>query len=309
MTDCSCWHFTGMAPSRSIHMKASDTLAGEQWALSNDGTFQMEDEQNRFPVFDRGVGAGHGILIKSGEALEICHKVDAVILDKTGTITEGSPKVTDVSVISSSVVEQVWKLESALVPGTVPASAPADTTKAAPPSDAEKKEHLLFLAASCEQMSEHPLGQAIVRGIVGYGKAVEIAMANMKERTQKETELRDYLMERVVSEVPFTRINGSRSSRLPNNANFAFQFIEGESLLIKLDMAGICGSSGSACTSGIHHVDPLRKPRYDSQVMGDNNDRRIRLFRNITDHLQKLCLGRHIQRRGRLVRHQDRWLR
>ena len=61
--------------------------------------------------------------------------------------------------------------------------------------------------------------------------------------------------------------------------------------------------------AGIHHVDPLRKPRYDSQVMGDNNDRRIRLFRNITDHLQKLCLGRHIQRRGRLVRHQDRWLR
>lgn len=53
MTDCSCWHFTGMAPSRSIHMKVSDTLAGEQWALSNDGTFQMEDEQNRFPVFDR----------------------------------------------------------------------------------------------------------------------------------------------------------------------------------------------------------------------------------------------------------------
>ena len=93
-------------------------------------------------------------------------------------------------------------------------------------------------------------GTENVPGIVGYGKAVEIAMANMKERTQKETELRDYLMERVVSEVPFTRINGSRSSRLPNNANFAFQFIEGESLLIKLDMAGICGSSGSACTSG-----------------------------------------------------------
>lgn len=93
-------------------------------------------------------------------------------------------------------------------------------------------------------------GTENVPGIVGYGKAVELAMANMEERTKKETELRDYLMERVMKEVPFTRINGSRSNRLPNNVNFAFQFIEGESLLIKLDMTGICGSSGSACTSG-----------------------------------------------------------
>lgn len=93
-------------------------------------------------------------------------------------------------------------------------------------------------------------GTENVPGIVGFGKAVEIAMANLDERAKKETELRDYLMERVTSEVPFTRINGSRASRLPNNVNFAFQFIEGESLLIKLDMAGICGSSGSACTSG-----------------------------------------------------------
>ena len=75
-------------------------------------------------------------------------------------------------------------------------------------------------------------------------------MDTMQERTKKETKLRDYLMDRVMDEVPFTRINGSRTSRLPNNVNFAFQFIEGESLLIKLDMAGICGSSGSACTSG-----------------------------------------------------------
>lgn len=93
-------------------------------------------------------------------------------------------------------------------------------------------------------------GTENVPGIVGYGKAVELAMANMEERTKKETELRDYLMERVMKEVPFTRINGSRSNRLPNNVSFAFQFIEGESLLIKLDMTGICGSSGSACTSG-----------------------------------------------------------
>lgn len=93
-------------------------------------------------------------------------------------------------------------------------------------------------------------GTENVPGIVGLGKAAEIAMATMEERTKKESELRDYLMDRVMAEVPYSRINGHRTDRLPNNVNFAFQFIEGESLLIKLDMAGICGSSGSACTSG-----------------------------------------------------------
>lgn len=93
-------------------------------------------------------------------------------------------------------------------------------------------------------------GTENVPGIVGFGKAVEIAMATMDERTKKETELRNYLMDRVMKEVPFTRINGDRTNRLSNNVNFAFQFIEGESLLIMLDMEGICGSSGSACTSG-----------------------------------------------------------
>ena len=87
-------------------------------------------------------------------------------------------------------------------------------------------------------------------GIVGFGKAVEIAMATMKERTQQEKTLRDHLIERVMKEVPFVRLNGHPSKCLSNNANFAFQFIEGESLLIMLDMDGICGSSGSACTSG-----------------------------------------------------------
>ena len=75
-------------------------------------------------------------------------------------------------------------------------------------------------------------------------------MATMKERTRKETELRDYLIKRVLAEVPYTRLNGHRTRRLPNNANFSFQFIEGESLLIMLDMNNICASSGSACTSG-----------------------------------------------------------
>ena len=93
-------------------------------------------------------------------------------------------------------------------------------------------------------------GTENVPGIVGLGKAVERAMATMEERTSKERELRDYLMNRVMKEVPYTRVNGHRTTRLPNNANFSFQFIEGESLLIMLDMEGICGSSGSACTSG-----------------------------------------------------------
>lgn len=93
-------------------------------------------------------------------------------------------------------------------------------------------------------------GTENVTGIVGLGKAVELAVSTMEERTEKERELRDYLMTRVLKEVPFARVNGPRDNRLPNNANFCFQFIEGESLLIMLDMEGICGSSGSACTSG-----------------------------------------------------------
>lgn len=93
-------------------------------------------------------------------------------------------------------------------------------------------------------------GTENIPAIVGYGAAVERAMRTMKERTDKEAELRDYLIDRVLKEVPYTRLNGHRTDRLPNNANFSFQFIEGESLLIMLDMEGICGSSGSACTSG-----------------------------------------------------------
>ena len=93
-------------------------------------------------------------------------------------------------------------------------------------------------------------GTENVPGIVGFGKEVELAMANMETRTAKERELRDYLMERILKEIPFSRINGHRTSRLPNNVNICFQFVEGESLLIMLDMKGICGSSGSACTSG-----------------------------------------------------------
>jgi cysteine desulfurase len=79
---------------------------------------------------------------------------------------------------------------------------------------------------------------------------VEIAMATLQSRAEQETELRNHLIKRITSEMPYVRVNGDRTRRLPNNANFSFQFIEGESLLIMLDMNNICASSGSACTSG-----------------------------------------------------------
>ncbi len=93
-------------------------------------------------------------------------------------------------------------------------------------------------------------GTENVPGIIGFAAAVKRAMRTMEARTAKERELREYLIGRVLLEVPYTRLNGHRTNRLPNNANFSFQFIEGESLLIMLDTDGICGSSGSACTSG-----------------------------------------------------------
>ena len=72
----------------------------------------------------------------------------------------------------------------------------------------------------------------------------------MEERTAKEQAMRDHLIDRILAEIPYARLNGDRHKRLPNNVNISFQFIEGESLLIMLDMKGICASSGSACTSG-----------------------------------------------------------
>lgn len=89
-----------------------------------------------------------------------------------------------------------------------------------------------------------------VPGIVGFAKAAELAGASLQERMDYESELRDYLIKRVLTEIPFSRLNGDPQKRLPNNANFCFRYIEGESLLILLDQKGICASSGSACTSG-----------------------------------------------------------
>lgn len=106
-----------------------------------------------------------------------------------------------------------------------------------------------FIHGGAQERSRRA-GTENVTGIVGLAKAVEIAFQTMEERTKKECALRDHLIDRVLAEIPYARLNGHRTSRLPNNVNISFQFIEGESMLIMLDMAGICGSSGSACTSG-----------------------------------------------------------
>lgn len=87
-------------------------------------------------------------------------------------------------------------------------------------------------------------------GILGFAKAVELAQNNMAENALIESKLRDRLIKRVLEEIPYTRLNGDPQKRLSNNANFCFRFVEGESLLLMLDRNGICGSSGSACTSG-----------------------------------------------------------
>ena len=93
-------------------------------------------------------------------------------------------------------------------------------------------------------------GTENVPGIVGMGAAAKRAFSILEEKRAKETELRDYLIEQIEKEIPYCRLNGDRNRRLPNNVNFSFRFVEGESLLIMLDMKGICASSGSACTSG-----------------------------------------------------------
>ena len=93
-------------------------------------------------------------------------------------------------------------------------------------------------------------GTTNTAGTVGYAKATEIALARMADRKKYESALRDRLIDKVLAEIPYTRVNGHREKRLSNNVSFCFRFIEGESLLIMLNQKGICASSGSACTSG-----------------------------------------------------------
>lgn len=108
---------------------------------------------------------------------------------------------------------------------------------------------LSFVHGGAQERSRRA-GTHNVPGIVGMGKAAELAASGMEQRGEQERELRDYLIGRVLEEIPYVRLNGHRTERLPNNANFCFRFVEGESMLMLLDQAGIYASSGSACTSG-----------------------------------------------------------
>ncbi len=93
-------------------------------------------------------------------------------------------------------------------------------------------------------------GTENVAGIVGLGKAIEIAYEDLEEHNKKIKELRDYYVKQVKEKIPYIKINGDMEKRLPGNSNISFRFIEGEGLLLNLDLKGICASSGSACTSG-----------------------------------------------------------
>lgn len=93
-------------------------------------------------------------------------------------------------------------------------------------------------------------GTENVAGIVGMGKAIELAYENLDENNKKIKELRDYYVRQVEEKIPYIKINGDMEKRLPGNSNISFRFIEGEGLLLNLDLKGICASSGSACTSG-----------------------------------------------------------
>ncbi|WP_213950806.1 cysteine desulfurase NifS [Tepidanaerobacter syntrophicus] len=100
------------------------------------------------------------------------------------------------------------------------------------------------------QESSRRAGTENIAGIVGFGKAAELAVCEQQEQFEKLTLLRDRLMQGILNTIPYTRLNGHPTLRLPHNVNISFEFIEGESILLNLDMKGICASSGSACTSG-----------------------------------------------------------
>jgi cysteine desulfurase len=101
-----------------------------------------------------------------------------------------------------------------------------------------------------EQEEGRRAGTTNVPGVVGMGVAAEVSCAGMQQTIERLTRLRDHLIDRVLSEIPYSRLNGSRDHRLPSNADFSFEFIEGESMLMSLGTKGVYISTGSACASG-----------------------------------------------------------
>ncbi len=101
-----------------------------------------------------------------------------------------------------------------------------------------------------EQEEGRRAGTTNVPGIVGMGVAAEISCREMPDTIARLSELRDHLIDRVLKEIPYSRLNGSKDKRLPSNADFSFEFIEGESMLMSLGMKGVYISTGSACASG-----------------------------------------------------------
>lgn len=101
-----------------------------------------------------------------------------------------------------------------------------------------------------EQERNKRAGTINAAGIAGTAVALKLAYENFEQKNNKLTSLRDHMIKRIESEIPYVRLNGARINRLPNNVNFSFKYIEGESILFNLDLAGIAVSSGSACSSG-----------------------------------------------------------
>ncbi len=106
-----------------------------------------------------------------------------------------------------------------------------------------------FMHGGAQERSKRA-GTENLAGIVGLAKALEISVENLSEKQEKMKEMRDYLIAEIEANIPHIKFNGHREKRLANNVNFCFRYIEGESLLLMLDINGICASSGSACTSG-----------------------------------------------------------
>ncbi|MCQ2609978.1 MAG: aminotransferase class V-fold PLP-dependent enzyme, partial [Lachnospiraceae bacterium] len=108
-------------------------------------------------------------------------------------------------------------------------------------------ENLMF---GGQQEKGHRPGTENAAFIIGMDVAQKIAISEMAERNEKEIKIRDHMIDRILKEIPYTRLNGDKIKRVPNNVNVSIRFIEGESLLLSLEEVGICASTGSACASG-----------------------------------------------------------